>query len=256
MTSLMCWIGYESRPVPSSAYIITDSRISWESQTWDFGRKTYASRQTPDIFGYCGDVVFPSLVLSQFVSALDEGLYSGDAKQRHDGLERLVRTSFDKLPKNEQRAFTIVHCGRDGDRMETQFRVFVLKWKDGWTSAECELPVRSSAVVHLDGSGLTSMRTALDRRANLAVGRTTRGLFQSFVDALASEDDPATGGAPQLVGLYRIGPGISFGVLHNLHRFLYGMPVHDLAPESQLDWRTDLFERADGHRKKCPASRI
>lgn len=98
LTSLMCWIGVDSRG-PASAYIATDSRLSWSrNQTWDFGRKTFASASSPDVFGYCGDVVFPSIVLSQFVSALDGRLQAGQFENRFRALEELVRVSFARSP--------------------------------------------------------------------------------------------------------------------------------------------------------------
>lgn len=250
MTSLMCWIGCDSRPVPSSAYIATDSRISWSSQTWDYGRKTYASTRTADIFGYCGFIVFPSLILSQFVSALDEGLYDGDVKSRHDGLERLARTSFDRLPQSEKRNFTIVHCGRDGEGLASRFRAYVLSWRGKWSSQELTLPVGESAVVHVAGSGKTAVEDAIRASVEGPKDRTTRTMFQSLVSALASGRDPSSGGAPQLAGLYRVKGGVSFGVLHQGERFLYGMPVHDLASSSGLEWRNGLFERTDGWNKK------
>ena len=66
MTVLIGWIGVDSR-VPCSAYLMSDSRISWNDQlgAYDYGRKLFAFKNSPDILGYCGDVTFPSMVLSR-----------------------------------------------------------------------------------------------------------------------------------------------------------------------------------------------
>jgi|ERR1022692_19543 hypothetical protein len=247
MTSMLCWIGRDTHAPPASIYIATDSRISWSSQNWDFGRKTYASTETADIFGYCGDVLFPSLVLSQFVSALNEGLYPRDFESRRAGLERLVRVSLKAMPRWGRGPFTILHCGRDAEKMDSVFHAATLAWRKGdWSMKRLSLPQNTSGVVHIDGIGSDAVRAAIVARSANADGGTTRGLFRSFVEALATDKVGSSGGAPQLVGLYRIRGGMSFGVLHHGKRFLYGMPVHDLAQDSDLAWHNELFERASG----------
>ena len=44
-------------------YLASDSRITWGSanRRWDAGRKLFTSDKSSHAFGYCGDVVFPSL---------------------------------------------------------------------------------------------------------------------------------------------------------------------------------------------------
>ena len=65
-TSLVVWVRVDSRG-PASLHLASDSRISWgEPKTGShlifgtFERKVFASTRHPDIFGYCGDVAFPS----------------------------------------------------------------------------------------------------------------------------------------------------------------------------------------------------
>jgi hypothetical protein len=64
VTSLAAWPGIDSRGL-STLYIVADSRISWpgSSDLWEFGAKVFASSHTPDIFGFYGDVLVPSMVL-------------------------------------------------------------------------------------------------------------------------------------------------------------------------------------------------
>ena len=251
MTSIACWIGVDSRG-PASAYIATDSRLSWApGQTWDFGRKTFASSHSPDVFGYCGDVVFPSILLSQFVSALDGQLHTGNFESRFGALEEVVRVSFAALPATARRAFEILHCGRDGIGMGSEFRLAVLAWsqRSGFERTLLAAPDRSVAI-RLAGSGRSSVRARLHAWQATEAKDTTRVVFRGFVDALARGDDPASGGAPQLVGLYRIDAGMSFGVLSAGRRYLHGMPVHALAPGSQVLWHNELFARVSGVTRK------
>lgn len=65
MTAFLSWVGVDHRG-PASLYLASDSRISWtdnEVRSWDRGRKVFACSRTPDVLGYVGDVLFPSLVL-------------------------------------------------------------------------------------------------------------------------------------------------------------------------------------------------
>lgn len=78
MTLLVSWVGVDPRG-PASAYIATDSRISWsEENVFDYGRKVFALDNHPDIFGYVGDVLFPSIVLTQIAEMADTGLLFRD----------------------------------------------------------------------------------------------------------------------------------------------------------------------------------
>lgn len=75
MTAFAAWVGVDQRG-PASLYLASDRRISWSGQpfrTWDSGRKVFACSTHPDVFGYVGDVLFPSLVLGQVATLIDSG---------------------------------------------------------------------------------------------------------------------------------------------------------------------------------------
>jgi hypothetical protein len=76
MTTLIAWISYGHSGLATAVYLASDSRITWGSQNnrWDAGRKLFTASTSPHAFGYCGDVVFPSLVLAQVASAIDQKL--------------------------------------------------------------------------------------------------------------------------------------------------------------------------------------
>jgi hypothetical protein len=92
MTTLISWIGVDSRK-PSSLYIASDSRLSWASSDayWDRGRKVFSSKRLPHIWGYCGDVLYPSLALGQIIAAVDNSnllSFRGRSHQLAQGLSR------------------------------------------------------------------------------------------------------------------------------------------------------------------------
>ncbi len=74
MTLLLSWIGKDSRKI-SSAYIASDSRFSWgKTEKYDYGRKVFALQNSPDILGYCGDVLYPSTILNQIMEMDKTGI--------------------------------------------------------------------------------------------------------------------------------------------------------------------------------------
>ncbi|MGH7752442.1 MAG: hypothetical protein ACREN5_06470, partial [Gemmatimonadales bacterium] len=77
------------------------------------------------------------------------------------------------------------------------------------------------------------------------VGRTSRTVFGALCDSIASGSDPASGGAPQLAGLYRVGSGQTFGVITAGKRYLLGLCVDDSPALGGVEWRNELFERCD-----------
>ena len=61
---IICWTN-------SFPYIASDSRITWgNNDIFDYCKKVFTCKQFPEIFGYCGDVLFPSIVLSQIAEMI------------------------------------------------------------------------------------------------------------------------------------------------------------------------------------------
>jgi hypothetical protein len=208
MTSIAVWVGVDTHG-PASAYIATDSRISWPSQgSWDSGRKAFASCAFPDIFGYSGDVLFPSLLLSQFVTALDIGAAvdrSARMLDRAKALEQMARLTMKGFPNIHRQPFEIIYCGRDGEGLLSEFNVHVLSWspKNDWHREVRQIPTKSSMLVFNTGSGSQSIAKSMALWNESAQGGTSRAVYSAFVEALKGGSDPNSGGPPQLVGLYR-----------------------------------------------------
>jgi hypothetical protein len=249
MTSLIAWIGVDSRG-PASFYLASDSRISWSPGVqWDYGRKLFNCVRTPDVFGYCGDVLFPSLFLGQVVQLVDLSTTAAPrtARTRHESVLVAAQAALNVYPAAHRRPFSILHAAREEANMASVFHLWRTDWsvEQGWRDEKLPLPTESVLVLAV-GSGRrpVSRFDAAWRRSD--VGRTSRAVFSALCDALASADDPFSGGAPQLVGLYRTGFGEAFGVIYRDERYMLGAEVPaEIARSLTAEWRNELFERCD-----------
>jgi hypothetical protein len=176
MTSLVSWVGIDHRK-PASIYIASDSRISWDAASvWDSGRKVFASRTRPEIFGYVGDVLFPSLVLGQIADAPASPVEEGLPEDRFEKISQILRRTFHSLPSNQQRHFKIAYGVRTGTEMAAAFRLFSLSWdvSTGWCSCEEPLPSVSDSIV-IWGSGAPTVATWKERWDRSSQGNRSRG---------------------------------------------------------------------------------
>jgi hypothetical protein len=130
--------------------------------------------------------------------------------------------------------------------MVFRFRLWRLDWSHalGWADQEVELPTESVLVLAV-GSG-ADIVTRWDGEWRRRLSRTSRTVFGAFCDALRSKGDPRTGGAPQLVGIYRTDAARVFGAVSEEKRFVCGLEVPDSSALKSMEWRNELFERCDG----------
>lgn len=265
MTALVSWVAYDQRG-PASAYLASDSRISWFKRDrivghWDGVRKCYASSLFPDAFAYVGNVMFPSLVLSQFVDALDSGFVvrpDCDLRTRHSALHDALQVSLDMY--NAPTAlppFQIVHVGREGQGMESTFSLHSMVWdgRDLRTAVQGSLDqpsvlelgvdeVRSINDPVIEGSGREGVQREIKTWERSEHAHTSRAVFSALCDSVRDPIEASVGGAVQLVGLYRIGNGRTFGVVHDQMPTVLGLPLL-YTPDSADEYRNDLFERVD-----------
>ena len=104
MTTLFSWTGIDTHG-PASIYIASDSRISWgKNATWDAGRKLFASKNFPEIFGYCGSVSFPIQILGQLIEHIDDGLLLSESDSIEIKIEKI------KIKKIQVKGCTSRHC--------------------------------------------------------------------------------------------------------------------------------------------------
>jgi hypothetical protein len=266
LTTLAGWLGADSRG-PASLYLVSDSRITWfrdagggrkiVEATWDHGRKTFACRASAEILGYAGDVLLPTQTIGQITDLIDSGAVSLADETPERKLEWIVKsleTSCSAYPKPAGRNFSLLYGGRQGSGMTCAFFAFVVEIKDGIAAAPIglEIPQSSSPLTYEDGqkrfafgSGRDGFREHWNKWRVSEVGGTSRSVFSAFADHVKSGVDPYTGGPPQLVGIYRVGPAKTFGTIWNQRRFLSGMEAIDVSDEKRLNWHNDLFELCD-----------
>lgn len=203
MTSFVAWTGVDARG-PASLYLASDSRISWPGgDSWDCGKKVFASSAHPDLLGYVGDVLFPSLALNQLISAIDEGLLyaRGSAPSaRLEQVENAVARMFQDFPADRRQPFSILYGTREGGGMGSIFHLWALTWSKslGWATKQFPAPTVSSNFCVL-GSGSSAVGKWQDRWDGSGQGGTSRAIFSALCDALADGQDAKSGGAPQLV---------------------------------------------------------
>lgn len=253
MTSIVSWVGVDQRQ-PSSLYIASDSRITWDGgDPWDHGRKCFASAVRPHIFGYWSDVLFPALSLPTIMQRIDEGFLGNDRPEIGQNAYESLRSLWATYPKRQKRSFGILHGFRVHEGMDSKFRLTVSTYdaaKDKWAYAETQMP-GSSSLLQIHGSGGTSIRLASAQWETSKAAGTSRAAFSAFTEALRTGADPLSGGGPQLVGLYRKGPGKTFGTVIQNRRFFAGTPVSRDSPwNDNVEWRNELFERVSGETAK------
>lgn len=258
MTTLIAWLGVDSRS-PSSLYLAADSRFSWGRQaSWDYGRKLFASKSSPVMLGYCGDVLFASHGISQALDHLESGsLHPADARplERVEALSHFLQRSMSTYPESQRREFAVLFAMRIGSIMQSSFYVARIHCShaQAWTTTELKLPERSGVIDAL-GSGKIAFDAADGKWNRSEVGSTSRAVYSAFCDHVASGADPATGGAPQLVGLYRANTARTFGVIHKGRRWISGAEVTATNVASAVEWRDDLFQNCDANTMKVLTS--
>lgn len=250
MTTLISWVSHDQRAF-SAIHVASDSRITWGSEhnRWDAGRKVFASATTPDVFGYCGDVVFPALVLGQIASAADAGLIfptQSTATDRHDIVLESLKASMGRSHNVPTQAFSILHASRE----ETEGRIRPLLWHISYDTMgrwnDTLIPhTESRGVYALHGSGAKPAKEELYRWARTDIGGTSRSIYSGFCDAIASGVDSLSGGAPQLASIYPKGPARICGALHKGSLHLHGLPVVQTPALKKITWFDNLFQRID-----------
>jgi len=260
MTLLASWIGVDTHGT-ASAYIAADSRVTWGNvAAFDHGRKVFAFRSSPDILGYCGDVLFPTMALSQIAEMADHGLLfppGSTCKQRFEAIKEKLVQQFHAYPRmvNQITSDTlqVIHVSRDATD-NTKFACWLIEWRraDGWSGKTVALPVASGVLFTL-GSGAPEFNQNLDRYREGQHQGTSRSVFHCFCDTLFNIKDKACGGAPQLVGIYRKpdSPAIAYGVIRDKKRYFLGVPVDNDVEFEGVEWRNDLFELCDGRTMDC-----
>jgi hypothetical protein len=133
--------------------------------------------------------------------------------------------------------------------MAADFRIRNMKYQaapNTWTVTEIEVPKTKSQLVLALGTGAKSIEVRVRQAESYAQNDTSRSVFWHLCDSIQSGDDPLSGGAPQLVGLYRSFPARTFGIVLNGSRFLNGLHLAGRVTSEVVEWRDKDFQRVDG----------
>ncbi|WP_417240761.1 hypothetical protein [Celeribacter halophilus] len=237
--------------------IASDSRFSWKHipGRWDNGRKIFWCKRGVEIFGYSGDVLTQSNILSQLCEVVD---YSGKitsmkSGERHNAFYDLVQTSVDAQIGVEKREMTIFHGTRTNEEGSFPFRVWETRfdkkngtWSDNEHIFPSELDVSESdkkiypQVALVAGTGAPYFKSFRDKNL-FEYGCTSRAIFQSLVQVIDQSVDPLTGGPAQAVTLGLDGSPKPVGFLMNSSCSLAGMIFGQTAVGSDVDWRDEDF---------------
>lgn len=262
MTTLIAWVGVDSQRI-GSVYIASDSRITWmgHGDCWDSTQKVFSSRFYPEIFGYSGRAEFAVHTMQQLISHIDDDILIENSDSFELKIQKVIRFLDEKaysLSENRRGTGTIIYATRIGFKMKSQFHVAEIKFgQDGLTWSEIELPSKSGVVAKA-GSGAAIHETInnkwciddklmSDKKLGYIKQGYSRFVFSSLCEAIMNKSDKYTGGAPQLVGLYKHKPGLNFGVIFNYKRYLSGKEIScSQAKATNVEWRNEFFELCDG----------
>lgn len=258
MTLLVSWIGIDTHG-PASAYIVADSRISWDAKrVFDYGKKVFATKCYPEIFGYAGDVLFPTIALSQICEMIDSNLLlnqSMSCAEKNKVVFEKLYYAFSKYPDAlGSNPIQILHISRDTVfEGYPSFHYYLLTWSEtvGWHQEEKLIP-KKSGLLQVLGSGQAEFSDNYETRyQNGNNSSTSRNVFHCFIDTLTNIKDWHCGGPPQLVGIYRkpCTAARNYGILHKGRRYFLGAEIPRDASFDKIEWRNEFFELCNGDTK-------
>jgi hypothetical protein len=251
MTLIIAWIGVDDKKdgkETSSIYIASDSRYTWgNAKQFDYGIKVFGSSKHPEVFGFCGDVLFPSIIFAQIIPQIDNGILiepndTGETKNKK--VFEFMKSSFDTYPKEilANNTFTILHATRS----EKEFKLFKTTFGNDkiLKNTEVEIP-KVSTKIFCGGSGQTEFDKRWEKWNNSKHNnyRTSRAVYHCLSETLKEIKDPRTGGLPQIIGLYRIENMRLFGIVENEKKYIYGKESSQDINSKSIEWRNENFER-------------
>lgn len=251
MTILIGWLGVDSHS-PCSAYLMSDSKFTWGRKPigYDYGQKLFALNNNPDVFGYCGDVLFASQILSQIYNLDNSHLLfppDSDCSTKSKIVFEQIERQFASYP--DRHISSIYHISRD---LDTAFHIYKYTCNGlsaKWKVQEIEFTQTTSSLVFSDGSGAAEFQNLYRKYQSGDITGTSRNIYQCFCSSLVHSKIPTCGGSPQLVGLYRGKKfnGLSFGIIYQKSRHFLGSPSPVMGDYNVVRWYNENFEICDGN---------
>ena len=251
MTLVVAWAGFDDksrhRRKVSSLYIAADSRINWKGTSrYDGHQKVFASVKHPEIFGFCGDVTFCNMAISQILAKIDSDILFGpDEQYKSEVVAKEMQRMLSKYPNIGGIANSEIIYGT---RIAKEFHFFLYRFKNREVVVS-EWPITEEKVrkIYFGGSGKDSFNSNwidVDHEKDNN-HLTTRNVYHCVARTVEQCADSQVGGVSQLVGLYRGGNGRQFGIVKDGDYYFGGQPCKDLANLTNVEWRNENFERVD-----------
>lgn len=249
MTTLISWKGNDSRGI-ASIYLASDSRFSWRFSWrnihWDYGQKVFGCTNFPEIIGYCGDVLLAINIISSLIELIDnEIIYKNtiSSDDKNSIVFEFIKEKFSLFPKNSDT--TIVHIIKDSSNEFSYYEIKYNNKNNSWNNIKKNnVMKKESDLIEVYGSGETFYKGNIVANYSNDLYKTSRFYYMVFCNTLNEAKDNLTGGAPQIIGLYRgINKSIKIGTIWNNERFLYGMKIKSNFNINELEWRNINFER-------------
>ncbi len=252
MTSLIAWVGIDARG-PASIYIASDSRVTLGNGSikQDDATKTFCSSKYPIIFGYCGDVLAATKVILDMIDLIDRGVLplAGDVFEKTSRIMAETASIQSAMADPYIASYSLLIGFREGDGFGTsKFEASKINFDRSTMkfTFECiDLYQEKSFLIFADGSGAGSIFVNHRLWEKTSQARTSRAVYGAFCDALKAESDEYSGGAPQMVGLYRIGYGRLFGTKYKDQLYVSGKCATMENIGNAIEWRDELFQRID-----------
>lgn len=264
MTSLSVWASVDTHGV-SAIYLTSDSRISWGNSSvehWDFATKLFYCRNSADIFGYSGSSLAIVKILSQITAISDtNGLFTNasSANEKINIFSDLIKNNLKSFPSSQLGGHisTIIHCSQTMHKrpnpLEFAIRSITFESKDiknnSWIQEDHIIP-NSSDLIGAWGSGAKNIKNTFEIWKKSDSGGTSRAVFSSIVDAISNTQDPFTGGAPQLLGMYRYHLPKMFGIIYKDKLYVNGLEITPQKWLANIEWRNENFEICDWETRK------
>lgn len=271
MTTLVAWVSYKNKK-PTTLTFASDSRLSWgkNGPKWDYGRKIYWCKSSPDLFGYSGDMVTQSTIISHVCDLLDYSAIKASnatGEEKHQMFVALIQTAVAAQAGLKIGKLSTLHGQRMTEGDGPAFRLWRTEydpqtncWCDEELRFECNDDIKNEHDAPGDafasGTGANKFWNNW-REKQKSQGKNSPVVFRSLMATIEGKEDPYTGGHPQIVRLGLTGNASPVGFWSASERVVCGMPLGELGAAGQIEWtdREFNFSRPDADEIKSGARR-
>lgn len=228
MTLIVGWIACDNKgdtKKPSALYFGSDSRYSWGHQhAFNYGKKVYAAKNLPEIFAFCGSVVFANMMLPPLIDLIDSGAFfkSNDPKIKVQNIAEHFSSMVVSYVNDPALNQTVILYGT---KIKSRFSVFRFTFQNKAVQFTSVALKDCSSIIAVEGSGVKPFEVRL-KLPMLRTDLYSREICHYLAETIEINDEFTVGGIPQIVGLFRgkKEPQV-FGFVKDDKSYLYGNEV-------------------------------